>query len=124
MKIKLQDLTDNQLDYWVAKSQGWKEGMFITNSKHKRVATSWVGSKYLIDSYTPTSSWSQTGELLTPFSICIDCEKQEDTNGNIYMEVSDLLGNTFVFTDNTTLLKAICLAVVVSVFGNEVEVDE
>ncbi len=102
------ELTDEELDYWVAKAQGWE----LIN-----YGSCWKSEQFTHTitrvSYHPTSNWQQAGELIEKFDCSLEyynsCNCWGATARSSDMEVAD------------TPQRAICLAVVASKYGEEVE---
>jgi len=108
--MKVSNMTNEQLDHWVAKAQGWKY-RDLSNPL-------WLGEMpnggIEASDYSPTTNWEQCGELIEKYQI-----------GLIVPEthwVAELFktGKPKVYAEAQNPRTAICRAVVASVFGEEV----
>lgn len=93
-KIKIDDATNEQLDYAVAVAQGWREFFiddFVLDDKSN---VAWTESicpgrlRYSLASYKPTTDQAQCGELIDEFMIGLQSTKLGDwfTDFSGYME--------------------------------------
>ena len=109
--MKITDLTNEQLDYWTAKAQGWEL------DENPNGATNWVRDdewmrKY---SYTPSTNWQQAGELVEKFKLTL-----------LYNELKEewIADEFSSFGDDEQRAdsprKAICMACIASVYGEEI----
>lgn len=98
--MKINELTTVQLDYWVAKAQGWTQD------------TLW--GKWKPAEYHPTTNWQQVGELIEKFKIMLIYQVQ------IKKWVAQFSEDvpTMNYADDPKV--AVCMAVIASVFGDEV----
>ena len=115
-EIKVIDLTNTQLDEWVARARGWT----IEQVGHIRP---WVGSDgntiCTATSYSPTSNPAQWAELIDEFIHGLD--KEADIDG-FYWTAWATHGSSGQAIPQTgpTPAIAICRAVVCSAFGDTV----
>jgi hypothetical protein len=121
--MKVSELTGSELDYWVAKAQGWEKKTFIRGG-----LVYWsngVTSSINIESYTPTTNWQQCGELIEKFKLVISqngddwtaqVNKPRPPTAKPYSAKSYLGPIGY----GSTPQEAICRAVVASVFGDTV----
>jgi len=120
MKVKISDLTNEQLDRLCAEAQGWEKS--TTNSiwwyKEKSIG------KYpqaRIDTYSPTSNDAQAMALVK--KLLIDLEWFSEHAGEGPYWVACLQDSVWYMRgDNPNI--AICRAVVAAKFGEAVEVSE
>ena len=109
----IKDLTDNEINYWVAKAQGWTTEHITPNKNHYFSEYSGGTSPY-----HPTTSWQQAGELLEKFKPAFGFNETSKTWDSGYRK-SHQSQHTWYKSDNPR--KAICLAVIASVYGDEVK---
>lgn len=105
--MKVEELTNEQLNYWTAIAQGWKTDPKV-NSYWRMGGVRTVYKWF----YIPSTDWKQAGELI------------ENYNLSLYYDESfgwsvDYGGSTDVYAD--TPQRAICMAVTTSKFGYEVD---
>jgi len=116
---QIKNLTDAEINYWVAKAQGY-EGKFKTG--HTLFGKSYYSDNGVwIRRYEPVVNWVQCGALINdfkPYMICDDGVWEVQ----MYDRYSNKEGNFLDVHENrsTNLKKAICLAVIISVYGEEV----
>jgi len=111
---KITDLTDQQLCHLCATAQGWR----VHNKAY--VTDSLEMGNLLIDHYDPINNWQQAGELVEKYGLWLvkrytglwDCGNESDREIDCIRIKAD------------TPQRAICLAVVASVYGDEVEESE
>lgn len=120
--MKIQDLTDTQLDGWVAKAQGWVivkltgrsplgDDYWVPREEVGQIAPRHRGEVYM---YSPTSNDAQAMALVKEFDVWLSSE-----DGVRIASCSPHAGEAIQEHEN--LNRAICLAVVASKFGDEVE---
>lgn len=121
MKKKTLELNDTELNEWCAKAQWWElnkyKSVWMLCTSENKVIT------YTVDEYQPTADTvegkAQCLQLMDKFKMSVDFEEGEivckKEGSNSYVTT------TFITYDNH-YLKAACLTVVLSVFGDEVEV--
>lgn len=122
--VKISKLNNEQLDYWVAKAQGWylerpQDNQFI-NSDGERVVAGMEWPKYWDIPewlYRPSVDWKQAGELLERYQIAISYPQTPDmSNKNWIAQVRHKKP-----IRGMTPQQAICMAVIASVYGDEVD---
>lgn len=120
-KVKVSDLTNEQLDEWVARTRGWKIGHLAGN---KNLPSYWMRGDnvvYPTPDYSPTSNPAQWVELIE--DLLVDVYHIEQGNA---FEAQRHMDNykKVVYGYGPTPAIAICRAVVASVFGEYVEVED
>jgi hypothetical protein len=108
IRIKVSELEGAALAYWTAKAQCWEERMSVNGVCYWYPESEWVVS------YRPDVNWRQAGELLEKFDV--DCIRSHVDPLGWYGCVGE---NSM--EEGDTPQKAICRAVVASVYGEEVE---
>ena len=117
--MKITDLTDEQINYWVAKANRWEEErpqdkQFITaNGNRVCVLDKPPILGYEGWHYHPTTNGEQCFELIEKFEIW-----------SLYWdEESNWIAITKLMKEGTAVnpKRAVCLAVIASVYGDEVE---
>ena len=113
-KINISGLTDEQLDGWVARSQGWE----LIKPQLNSATWYWdtlnkITPNRSYSMYTPSTDWQQCGELIEKFKPVLHV-------GNVYTRCE--IGDANIVA--TTPQEAICRAVVASVYGEYVEVND
>jgi len=113
---QIKDLTDDEINYWVAKAQGFvfREGNGFSNPAMWMLGDD---EQYEIRNYKPVSNWSQAGELLEKFLMDV---RISESKINMYRPVSEPWNYHYIISDRD-YKKAICLAVIVSIYGEEIE---
>lgn len=124
MKIKIEDLTDEQLDEWAALAQGWEEDEF---EEHGQVYSEWkyAGGYISKDKYTPTTNPAQWARLIERFEIWLSNDNTDCDNRWIATtKETHVVGGKDLAGYGPTPAIAICRAVIASVYGDEVEVSD
>ena len=107
--MKVSELTGKDLDYFVAKAQGWR--LDGTSNYH------WVfddGDHISKVSYTPSTNGGQCVELMK-----LDSFRWVEKFRGKYNAMFNQLDKNVVLTSGPTLNIAICRAFVASVYGDE-----
>ena len=103
---------NEELDRKVAEAQGWK----LLTGDLANEPDYWVNGNIYKCDYHPSTNWQQAGELVEKYKIDLE---YVDTNWEA--TIWDLLNNVPIAeTAADTPTRAICLATVASVFGDEV----
>ena len=120
--MKTSELTGKDLDYFVAKAQGWNES--DDTIKH------WVrkdGFRVVrVKAYTPSTNGGQCFELLTTENLtpleywCEEDNSATESPSNFMYVVEYLTCGVWKIVEGSTLNIAICRAFVASVYGEEV----
>lgn len=113
--MKVSKLIGPDLDYWVAKAEDldvrWSDefGWWYSDN----------GSK----TFNPSTNWSQGGPLQEKYDIWISSDDDGKWICSAPPHVQATLGdeNPYLFQEAETSLIAICRCVVVSVYGEEIE---
>jgi hypothetical protein len=123
MKTRIEDLTNEQLDEWVARAQGWRWldlcGWYsIDEAGHKR-------GKGIPGAYTPTTNPAQWAELMQLFKVDV-LHNEYDTQAWACVSLAgeDIDDPIDCFANTGEEGKAICRAVIASVYGDSVEVSD
>lgn len=129
--MKITDLTNEQLDYWCARAQGFEvvTGKLAldrtdypvliksTYGYENPVTKYWLATSYTNNyEYHPGTNWQQAGELVEKFEIQLFCFKSSST-AVIYADDDDEAPTT---KTADTPQRAIILAVVSFVYGEDV----
>ena len=115
--MKISDMTNEQLDYWVAKAQGW-DFVRKQRTEYGFVYQVWWNSPNSFikaKDYHPSTNWQQAGELVEKFNVMIAPSWVTEKNG---WHGACSYEQEPVSADTPT--KAICIAVIASVFGEEI----
>lgn len=136
--MKVSELTGAELDYWVAKAQGWEYGKDafgdywqaeFPQASNKSIFGEPLGIR--IRDYYPTINWQQCGELIEKFNADVFYVD----NGNRWScrvvmsdwtETGGIKNITIYRSDlqyGSTPQEAICRVVVASVYGKEVPAE-
>ena len=122
--MKINDLTNDQLNYWVAKAQGWEwEGGTCAFGDHWQLENPKVSGKNIFGTplgvrvwgYQPTIDYAQCFVLIERFNLDITKFK-----GKWHVNRSQDYPPFIDMSWHKSLSRAICCAVVSSVYGNEV----
>ena len=115
--MKINELTGEQLSYWVAKAQGWRP-----SNKPQGITTNvmfWVDTNSqevaIVNNYRPDQDKTQAFELIEKFKLTV-----EPSNMDAWWAYY-LKGDELEAQRGSTLEVAICRAVVASVYGEEVK---
>ena len=116
MSKKITALTDEQINYWVAKAQGWDE---IEQHGFSNEDVWLHGSDYVmnVSDYTPTTNSAQAWDLMIKYELLVGKMHNEERYGAKSLTTQNI--NDISFAD--TPQKAVCLAVIASVYGEEIE---
>ncbi|MEX0495969.1 phage protein NinX family protein [Raoultella terrigena] len=129
MKVKTANLTGLQLDVAVAISIGGEidrpqDAQVYLNGRHQLCGER--GTLHNRDVFSPSTNWSQCGELMERFSI--SCYQSADpATGKVYhwIGVNELVApgrRRGLIADNPRV--AVCRAVVFAKFGDEIELPD
>lgn len=102
-------MNNEQLNYWVAKAHGWSmnsDGCWEENGKAVHCEFSMVPNKY-----SPSTNWKQAGELIEKYKLDINYHYESDG--------WECWSNLKKPAYNVSPQRAICMAVIASVFGEE-----
>jgi len=132
--IPVNKLTNEQLDYFCAKAQGWeiRNKMFFGVSPPHNNRTWFNGKEFVghhISYYSPTSDTqagkAQCWDLIVKFEVVINSYgiMPDDHYKRIWCATSHNKAGCFEL-EGDTLGEAITRAVVASVFGESVEVED
>ena len=112
MKKHIDELTNQELYYWVAKSFGWKQEHVTGGSFGSIGCLCWVPPhgrpRFTVAGYDPTVSWEQCGPLIKQFKLIVSAKSCYSTTS----------GRTWV---GDTPQIAICKAVISGKYGEFVE---
>jgi hypothetical protein len=120
-RMKVSELEGKDLDYWVAKAQGW--GKVVMPNKYESYWEGGINPRVWY--YTPSTNGGQCFELLTIADLSPMREMWFSSVSNKIVwtsgyEVEYLQGSLKAITSGPTLNIAICRAFVASVYGDEV----
>lgn len=125
--MKVTNLTLEQLDNWAAKAQKWTviEGPILMTDFHIREEIHKVymdGDKYMsiVSQYHPSTNGGQAMELVKKFGICPRAHVVTNREITSWSAGSKWPWNEIVDYVGETPEIAICRAVIVSVYGEEV----
>lgn len=116
MKTKVNDLTDQQLDELCARAQGWETRTLNGEESWREHGTTYIYKK----AYHPTANDAQATGLVKEFRISLVHGSLFDEDG-VWAAGSPTMAQ-LTHVKDSCLNRAICKAVVASVFGDEVEV--
>lgn len=108
--MKITDLSNEQINYWVAKAQGWKHSAGYWRYDYETQKT---GKEIVYKNYHPSTNWQQAGELVEKFKLELWCLGDNWKAGTVTLTDG-------VVAKADTPRKAICMAVIASVYGDEV----
>ena len=109
--VAVATLTGKDLDYWVARAQGWD------CDEYGNWYEDYVGGAEIVYDYTPSTNWQQCGELIIRFRVYLD----HLISGKWRAQSLLKLGTNSA--KGSTPQEAICRAVVASVYGDTVGED-
>lgn len=115
---KVAELTGAELDYWVARAEGYKPFFTKLTEQGNRICTISVQGDYggeLARFYRPSTDWAQGGPLIERHAHMLHHFELEQS-GWLASAGSPKVGKA----QGDTPLVAICRAFVRSVFGDEV----
>ncbi len=118
--MKTSELEGTELDYWVAKAQGWElidflgDGEMYWNDPHSTYIKRKCG-------YHPTTNWAQCGELLEKFEMHLFRPSRWSPKNDIWGAMTNV--HVDAVGEGHDQKTAICRAVVASKFGEEVSDD-
>lgn len=117
--IKVSEMTNEQLDYWVAKAQGWVIEMELSPWWVRTDGCSMHPVKDVLPhrAYTPSTSWEFAGDLLDAFKM--DTRHHKD-GVSFYRPISQGWTHNHIVTGEDQL-RTLCMAVIISKFGEEIE---
>lgn len=115
--MKTSELTGAELDYWVAKAQGYVR---LNDEVYLKPAWGYPDGSWLPDPmYTPTTNWQQCGELINDFGIALKpLQDRMDCSWYAICKYYPCYRNNGCI--GLSAQEAICRSVVASVYGEEV----
>lgn len=126
--MKIQDLTGEQLDEWVARAKGFKltpypkefkeAGFHVRNDKNEILYS--VGNPDATNAFSPTTNASRCFDLISQFYL--EVFPVREAEGTVWYSFSIKPGpdDDLEPQQGTSPELAICRAVVASVYGEEV----
>lgn len=109
--MKASEMTNEQLDHYAALAQGWEldrcNRYWVTMTDHS----------IKVSQYSPTTNGAQCFELIEKFDINVG--RFSDREGEEWYAFVDCAGNVLEMNAPNPKV-AVCRAVIVSVFGEEV----
>lgn len=111
--MKVSELTDRQLDYWVAKSRGWinypNDSKELGSIWHIEPDKAPFGEIIPVDKHTPSTNWIHCGELIEKYRLYL--------NPSPHGWIAIARGKHYLAD---TPHRAVCMAVIASVYGDEI----
>lgn len=123
MKIEVTELSDKQLNKFVALAQEWK----LKKTSMSKTSLMWTlnGDDWIFqDVYTPTTNPSQAFELLQTDAIEIENFTSDEFGKFKELTVYHKGSKHSLYTNADTFIIAVCRAFVTAEFGEYVEVEE
>jgi hypothetical protein len=113
--VKIEKLNDEQLNYWVARAQGWhQEELPVTG------VLAWFDErdryKYTVADYAPVSEWRYGGPLIDIYSVYLGPSAHPEKGGH-YAHVQSLRTRGAYGFD---ALQAVCRLIIRIAFGDAV----
>lgn len=113
--MKIEKLNDDQLNYWVARAQGWHPEVLPVSR-----AWAWFDErdkfKFAITDYSPVNEWRHAGPLIDIYGVYLSSSDQPK-NGGYYAHVGGLKPQGAYGFD---AMQAICRLVIRIALGDEV----
>lgn len=113
--MKVSELSKAKLDYWVAKAVG----LYPKYDKHSGLCRAAKINQGHYPIFTPSPDWSIGGKLIDEYDIWLSSYEGEDGRKVHVASVPPHINEAI--QEGSTKLVAACRAIIVSVYGEEVE---
>lgn len=118
--MKVTELTKEQLNHWVARAQGWKL-VPAYNHDGEQIGEAWEGEGVYISpasDYDPVGDKTQCFDLIKELNVGVGKLFEGDWSAHRH----DLTRGSLTFRQGSDLQELICWVVVVSEYGDYVDV--
>lgn len=120
--MKVSELSGAELDYWVARAQGWTKEKYPSLDGGEDDCWCWDGApRITVFGYCPHDNWMQCGPLIEKYKISLGYSSSFGWIAEIWQKQKIMRGFDHIEQCGESPAIAICRAVVASAYGEEVE---